>query len=81
MGRNLAWKLGLGLGGALTALASDALGAAWLFPVGLGLVVVALVLPAREGQTWGEKWRALVRHLPFARGLRPRSDEPGSDAG
>lgn len=70
----LAWKLGLGIAGTLLALASEPLGIRWLFPVGLGVVVLALLLPARPGQSWRERWSALVGHLPLARWLRKDSD-------
>ena len=74
MSPRLAWKLGLGIAGTLTALASEPLGIPWLFPIGLGVVVVALLLPARPGQSWREKWSALARHLPLARWFRRDSD-------
>ena len=81
MGAHLAWKLGLGTAGTLVALASDPIGWPWLFPVGLGLVVLALLLPAHEGQTWREKWSNLLRHLPGGRIVASRDEStPEEDA-
>ena len=74
MAAHLAWKLGLGSAGALVALGSAPLGWPWLFPVGLALVVLALVLPAYEGQTLKGKLTRLVRNLPGGRILAARSD-------
>jgi hypothetical protein len=58
--------------GAPLALASSRLGQRWLFCVGLALLAVALLLPARPGQTLGERMRNLARHLPGARWFRSR---------
>lgn len=74
MSSHLAWKLGLGTGGTVLALGSHPLGWPWLFPAGLTLVVVALVLPSYEGQTLKEKLSLVLRHLPGGRNLAPRSD-------
>lgn len=70
VGPHLAWKLGLATVGAVAALVADAVGRPWLYPVGLGLVVLALVLPSYAGQTWRRKWTDLARHLPGVRRLR-----------
>ncbi|MBI4512924.1 MAG: hypothetical protein HY702_02340 [Gemmatimonadetes bacterium] len=68
--RYLAWKLGLGVAGAAAALGGERVGAPWLFAPGLGLVLLALLLPAYRGQTLREKIDAWARHLPGARWLR-----------
>lgn len=70
MGRLLAWKLGLGAAGAAAALGGERVGAPWLFTPGLGLVIVALLLPSYRGQTLAEKFELWVGHLPGARWLR-----------
>jgi len=56
--------------GAPLALASSRLGQRWLFYVGLALLALALLLPARPQQTFGERMRNLVGHLPGARWFR-----------
>jgi len=60
--------------GAPLALAARPLGVSWLFYVGLLLLFVALVLPARKDQKVRERLRELVRHLPGGRWFRGRSD-------
>lgn len=79
MGAHLAWKLGLGTAGTLAALGSAQVGLPWLFPAGLGLVVLALVLPSRKGQTLKAKLSFLLRHLPGGRWLAPPEDPSDSE--
>jgi hypothetical protein len=68
--------MGLATVGAIAALLADSVGWPWLFPVGLGLVVLALVLPSYPGQTLRQKWTHLVRHLPGGRWLSKPDDSP-----
>lgn len=70
MGRYLASKLGLAVAGAGTVLAADRVGMPWLFAPGLGLVLLALLLPSYRGQTWRERAELWARHLPGARWFR-----------
>jgi hypothetical protein len=63
-------KLALMFIGAPLALAADRVGQRWLFYVGLALLVIALVIPARPGRTLGQRLDGLVRHLPGRRWLR-----------
>jgi hypothetical protein len=65
-------KLALVLVGAPLALASERLGQRLLFYLGLALLAVALVLPASQGQTFGQRARNLARFLPGARWLGRR---------
>ncbi len=65
-------KLALIFVGAPLALASVPLETRWLFYVGLALLILALALPARPGQSPRERWENVVRHLPGARWLRRR---------
>lgn len=72
-------KLALMFIGAPLALAARPLGAPWLFYVGLGLLLVALILPARRGQQLGERISNLARHLPGARWLGRGREERRAD--
>lgn len=74
VGPHLAWKIGLATAGAVAALLAETVGRPRLFPVGLGVVVLALVLPSYAGQTLRQKWEHLVRHLPVGRWLSKRDD-------
>ncbi|NIR45965.1 MAG: hypothetical protein GWN99_16135, partial [Gemmatimonadetes bacterium] len=65
--KRLALKLALILSGAPLALAADRVGWRWLFFLGLALLVVALAIPARSGQSLGERLADLLRHLPGSR--------------
>lgn len=65
-------KLGLMFVGAPLALASGPLGRRWLFFLGIALLVVALVLPARPGETLSDKLSAVVRHLPGSNWLKSK---------
>lgn len=56
--------------GAPLALAADRVGRPWLFFVGLALLIIALLVPVRPGQTLRERLDGLVRHLPGSRWLR-----------
>ncbi|NIN73535.1 MAG: hypothetical protein GTO46_16750 [Gemmatimonadetes bacterium] len=63
-------KLALIFVGAPLALAADRLGQRWLFYVGLALLIIALAIPARPGQTLGQRLGSLVHRLPGSRWLR-----------
>lgn len=65
--------------GAPLALAAQPLGRPGLFYVGLALLVIALALPAKPGQTPQERIRNLVRHLPGLAWVG-RSDSDAEDA-
>lgn len=52
---------------ALVGVAGDRI---YLFVFGVALLVIALGLPAREGQSLKEKGRGLLRHLPGIGWLR-----------
>lgn len=52
-----------------------------MFYVGLAVLVVGLVLPARAGQTPGERLRNLAGHLPLLRWLRPTKRSPDEESG
>lgn len=58
--------------GAPLALVAHPLEAPWLFFVGLALLLIALAVPTRKGQTLSNRLAQLVRHLPGARWFRPR---------
>jgi len=62
--------------GAPLALLADRVGQRWLFYLGLVLLILALVVPARPGQTPGQRVGGLVRHLPGSRWLRRRGPNP-----
>ena len=66
-------KLALIFIGTPLALASRPLEAPWLFYTGLGLLLVALALPARRGQSSRERLSNLLRHLPGANWLSRRT--------
>lgn len=60
--------------GAPLALAAQPLEAPWLFWLGFALLVAALVLPSRPGQTIGERLRSALRHLPVIGWIGKRDD-------
>jgi hypothetical protein len=68
-------KLALIFIGAPLALASRPLEAPWLFYAGLGLLLVALALPARRGRSTRDRLSNIWRHLPGANWLSRRGDE------
>lgn len=70
-------KLALIFIGAPLALASRPLESPWLFYVGLGLLLIALALPTRSGQSARERLSNFWRHLPGANWLSRRADEKG----
>ena len=55
------------------ALAARPLDAAWMFYLGLALLITALALPARPGQMLKERLAEVIRHLPMV-GWRSRRD-------
>jgi hypothetical protein len=65
--------------GAPLALAADRLGQRWLFYLGLALLIIALAVRARPGQTLAQRWNSLVSHLPGSRWLRRDSDVGGRE--
>ncbi len=63
--------------GAPLALAGTAFGLDWLFVVGVVILVIALSLPTREGQTLGEKLSDISSGFPLLGSSRRRSpDDP-----
>lgn len=58
--------------GAPLALAAHPLEAPWLFFVGLALLLIALAVPPRKGQSLPSRLAQLVRHLLGARWFRTR---------
>jgi hypothetical protein len=67
-------KLALIFVGAPLALVAGRVGQRWPFYLGLALLIIALAIPARTGQTLGQRLDGLVRHLPGSRWLRRDSD-------
>jgi hypothetical protein len=58
--------------GAPLALAADRLGRDWLFYIGLGMLVAALALPSKPGQTMADRAKNLASHIPGGRWFRRR---------